>query len=128
MPARRTAAVVSRGADRQVKVWDWTTGQPVFTWPCDAIRKFGTACTVAFSPDGLRLVSAGRLGSVGHLSGEKVASEIPRTVSLRAPPGCNHSPEAPTGETVTPGSRWGPRSAPGKPTRPLGCGIPVARP
>src|SRR5207248_7547934 len=55
--------LASRGADRQVKVWDWTTGREMFTWPCDAVRKFGTAYTVAFSPDG-RQLAAGTDGVV----------------------------------------------------------------
>jgi eukaryotic-like serine/threonine-protein kinase len=51
--------LASRGADMKLKVWDLTaTGQPVWTEPCDAVRKFGTAYTVAFSPDG-RLLAAG---------------------------------------------------------------------
>jgi eukaryotic-like serine/threonine-protein kinase len=50
--------LASRGAD-QVKVWDLTaTDEPVWTEPCDVVRKFGTAYTVAFSPDG-RLLAAG---------------------------------------------------------------------
>src|SRR5207247_265442 len=45
--------LASRGADRKVKVWDLTaTGQAVWTEPCAAVRKFGTAYTVAFSADG----------------------------------------------------------------------------
>jgi WD40 repeat protein/serine/threonine protein kinase len=55
--------LASRGADQQVKVSDWTTGREVFTWPCDAVRKFGTAYTVAFSPDG-RQLAAGSDGAV----------------------------------------------------------------
>ena len=47
-----------------MKVWDLTaTGQAVFTEPCDAVRKFGTAYTVAFSPDG-RQLAAGTDGVV----------------------------------------------------------------
>ena len=49
--------LASRGTDRKVKVWDLTTGQAVFTEPCNAIRKFGTAYTVAFSPDGRQLAT-----------------------------------------------------------------------
>jgi WD40 repeat protein/serine/threonine protein kinase len=55
--------LASRGADQQVKVSDWTTGREVFTWPCDAIRKYGTAYTVAFSPNG-RQLAAGSDGAV----------------------------------------------------------------
>jgi WD40 repeat protein len=56
--------LASRGADGKVKVWDLTaTGQAVFTEPCDAVRKFGTAYTVAFSPDG-RQLAAGTDGVV----------------------------------------------------------------
>src|SRR5262245_39909659 len=42
--------LATAGADRQAKVWDLETGQQVFQGPCDAIRKFGAACTVAFRP------------------------------------------------------------------------------
>jgi WD40 repeat protein len=56
--------MASRSADRTVKVWDLTaTGEAVFTEPCDAVRKFGTAYTVAFSFDG-RLLAAGTDGVV----------------------------------------------------------------
>ena len=56
--------LASVGADRKVKVWDLTaTGQAVFTEPCDAVRKFGTAYAVAFSPDG-RQLAAGSDGAV----------------------------------------------------------------
>jgi eukaryotic-like serine/threonine-protein kinase len=51
------------GADRQVKVWDMTTREEVAIGPCDALRKFGTADTVAFSPDG-RQLAAGSDGAV----------------------------------------------------------------
>jgi WD40 repeat protein len=51
--------LASRGADLTVKVWDLTaTGQPVWTERCDATRKFGTAYTLAFSPDGRLLATA----------------------------------------------------------------------
>jgi WD40 repeat protein/serine/threonine protein kinase len=51
--------VASAGADRKVKVWDLTaTDQPVFEGPCDSIRKFGTAHSVAFSPDGRIMAAA----------------------------------------------------------------------
>jgi WD40 repeat protein len=51
--------LASRGADLTLKVWDLTaTGQAVFTEPCDAVRKIGSAYTVAFSADG-RLLAAG---------------------------------------------------------------------
>jgi WD40 repeat protein/serine/threonine protein kinase len=54
----------SRGADGKVKVWDLTaTSQAVFTEPCNAVKKFGTAYTVAFSSDG-RLLAAGTDGVV----------------------------------------------------------------
>ncbi len=55
--------LASAGADRQVKVWDLTTRQVVFSGPCDANRKFGSAYTVAFSPDG-RQLAAGSDGVV----------------------------------------------------------------
>lgn len=51
--------VATAGADRQAKVWDWRTGEELFAGPCDALRKFGTAYTVAFCPpDGRRLAAA----------------------------------------------------------------------
>jgi WD40 repeat protein len=49
--------LASRGAG-QVKVWDLTTRQAVFTEPCDPTRKYGSAYTVAFSPDGRLLAAA----------------------------------------------------------------------
>ena len=56
--------VASAGTDQQVKVWDLrATDQPVFTHPCNAIRMFGAAYTVAFSPDG-RQLAAGSDGAV----------------------------------------------------------------
>src|SRR5262249_13825734 len=55
--------LASRGTDQQGKDWGWTTGREVFTRPCDTIRKFGSAYTVAFSPDG-RLLAAGGDGTV----------------------------------------------------------------
>jgi eukaryotic-like serine/threonine-protein kinase len=56
--------LASRGVDLTVKVWDLTaTGEAVWTEPCDAVRKFGTAYTVAFSADG-RLLAAGTDGVV----------------------------------------------------------------
>jgi eukaryotic-like serine/threonine-protein kinase len=48
--------LASTGADRKVKVWDLTTRREVFSDECTAIRKFGTAYTVAFRPpDGRHL-------------------------------------------------------------------------
>jgi eukaryotic-like serine/threonine-protein kinase len=56
--------LASRGADGKVTVWDLTApGQAVFTEPCDAVKKFGRAYTVAFSPDG-RQLAAGTDGVV----------------------------------------------------------------
>jgi WD40 repeat protein/serine/threonine protein kinase len=51
--------LATTGADRKVKVWDLTAEREVFTGPCDAIRIFGTAYTVAFSPDGRQLAAGG---------------------------------------------------------------------
>jgi WD40 repeat protein/serine/threonine protein kinase len=56
--------LASVGADLRVKVWDLTTGQEVFSGPCDAKRKFGAACTAAFSPRSGRLLAAGSGGVV----------------------------------------------------------------
>ena len=56
--------VVSAGADLKVKVWDLATEQEVFTGPCDALRRFGTAYTVAFSPTDGRQLAAGSGGAV----------------------------------------------------------------
>jgi WD40 repeat protein/serine/threonine protein kinase len=48
--------LASTGADRKVKVWDLTTEREVFSDECTAIRKVGTAYTVAFRPpDGRHL-------------------------------------------------------------------------
>jgi eukaryotic-like serine/threonine-protein kinase len=50
--------LASTGADRKVKVWDLTTRREVFSAECNAIRKFGTAYTVAFRPpDGRHLAA-----------------------------------------------------------------------
>ncbi len=56
--------LASAGADRQVKVWDLTTRKEVFSGPCDAIRKFGGAYTVAFSPPDDRLLAVANDGEV----------------------------------------------------------------
>jgi WD40 repeat protein len=56
--------LASRGVDLTVKVWDLTApGEAVWTEACDAVRKFGAAYTIAFSPDG-RLLAAGSDGVV----------------------------------------------------------------
>src|SRR5262249_50048053 len=56
--------LASRGSDLKVKVWDLTaTGEAVWTERCDPTRKFGTAYTIAFSPDG-RQLAAGTDGVV----------------------------------------------------------------
>src|SRR5262249_11137432 len=56
--------LASTGADRKVKVWDLTTGREVFSDQCTAIRKFGTAYTVAFRPPDGRHVAACNEGVV----------------------------------------------------------------
>jgi WD40 repeat protein len=56
--------LASRGVDKMIKVWDLTAiDQPVWSEPCDENRKFGSAYTVAFSPDG-RLLAGGTDGVV----------------------------------------------------------------
>ena len=59
--------VATRGADGMLKVWDWTTRRVVFEklceTPSDNIRPFGSACMVAFSPNG-RQLAAGYDGAV----------------------------------------------------------------
>jgi WD40 repeat protein/serine/threonine protein kinase len=56
-PAGRHLA--STGADGLVKVWELATGREVFRGPCDALRKFGAAYTVAFRPPDGRHLAAG---------------------------------------------------------------------
>jgi eukaryotic-like serine/threonine-protein kinase len=55
--------VATVGADRQVKVWELSTSQPVFIERCDAMHNLGSAHTVAFSRDG-RQLAAGSDGAV----------------------------------------------------------------
>jgi eukaryotic-like serine/threonine-protein kinase len=58
--------LASAGADGRVKVWDLTTDPAikVFDEPCDALRKFGAAYTVAFSPPDGQHLAAGSRGTV----------------------------------------------------------------
>ena len=51
-------------ADRQVKVWDLETGEPVFDAPCDAAHVYGTAHAVAFRPPDGRQLAVGNDGVV----------------------------------------------------------------
>jgi WD40 repeat protein/serine/threonine protein kinase len=51
--------LASAGADGLVKVWDLATEQAVFEGPCDALRRFGAAYTVAFRPPDGRHLAAG---------------------------------------------------------------------
>jgi WD40 repeat protein/serine/threonine protein kinase len=67
---RHLASVDADRPDRRVKVWDWTTGQQVFTGPSDADHNRGTAYGVAFSHDG-RLLAAGSDGAVNVWDWEK---------------------------------------------------------
>jgi len=55
--------LASVGADKLVKVWNVETRKEEFSRPCNTVRKFGNACTVAFSPNG-RLLAAGSDGTV----------------------------------------------------------------
>jgi WD40 repeat protein len=51
--------LASRSMDLTVKVWDlMATGQPVWTERCNLTRTFGSAHTIAFSPDGRQLAAA----------------------------------------------------------------------
>jgi WD40 repeat protein/serine/threonine protein kinase len=49
--------LASRGADRKVRVWELTTRQEVFSDDVTDTRRFGTAYTIAFSPDGRLLAT-----------------------------------------------------------------------
>jgi WD40 repeat protein/serine/threonine protein kinase len=51
--------LASTGADGLVKVWELASGREVFRGPCDALRKFGAAYTVAFRPPDGRHLAAG---------------------------------------------------------------------
>jgi len=55
--------LASAGADGKAKVWDLTTGEEEFTRSCGADNEYGTAYSVAFSPDG-RWLAAGHDGAV----------------------------------------------------------------
>jgi WD40 repeat protein len=80
--------LASRGADLKVKVWDLAaTGQAVFTEPCDAVRKFGAAYTVAISPNG-QLLAAGTDGVVKLWDWKK-------RQLLHSLPGPGHGPNTP---------------------------------
>ena len=73
LPSPRQAPGLGWHADRRVRVWDLTTEPAVkmFDQPCDIVRKFGTACTAAFSPDG-RLLATGCKGILASGAGEAV--------------------------------------------------------
>ena len=74
--------LASAGADRKVKVWDWTTGgERCSTCPCDAVHNRGTAYAVAFSPDGRRLAVGKRRGRerLGLGETEQLLVSPPRT-------------------------------------------------
>ena len=62
-PEGKHLATRGTGADPRVKVWDLTSGKELFNEPCDAVRKYGTAYTIAFSADG-QLLAAGTDGVV----------------------------------------------------------------
>ncbi|HKB42379.1 MAG TPA: serine/threonine-protein kinase, partial [Gemmataceae bacterium] len=53
--------LASTGADGLVKVWELATGREAFRAPCDALRTFGAAYTVAFRPpDGQHLAAGSK--------------------------------------------------------------------
>ncbi len=56
--------LASVGADRQVNVWDLTTGEKVFAQPCDCVHAYGTAYAVAFSVQDRRQLAVGNEGAV----------------------------------------------------------------
>src|SRR5262249_26512584 len=70
--------LASAGGDRKVKVWDLRAGHQVFDGPCAVANEYGTAYTVAFSPDG-RWLAAGQdgAGRVGDGRARDVRHTLP---------------------------------------------------
>src|SRR5205085_9537489 len=56
--------MVSAGADKRVKLWNWKTGVVLKSWPCAFSFEWGSAYAVAFSPDGRRLALYSEVGCV----------------------------------------------------------------
>jgi len=68
--------LASTGEDQLVKVWDLTTGLPVFEGPCDVVHTNGTAYSAAFSPDG-KCLAAGSDGAVNIWDWRNVKNHLP---------------------------------------------------
>ena len=58
------ASVGVDGQAKSVKVWNLTTGEMVFTAPCDSVHAFGTAYAAAFNPHDGRQLAVGDGGDV----------------------------------------------------------------
>jgi WD40 repeat protein/serine/threonine protein kinase len=69
--------LASAGTDGWVKVWDLGTHQVVFRGPCDALRKFGAAYTVAFNPADGRHLAAGSEREVRVWDWKKNRPQVP---------------------------------------------------
>src|SRR5262249_54588655 len=97
--------LASTSADGLVKVWDLTTQRELFHGPCDALRKFGAAYTVAFRPPDGRYLAAASEGVIRVWDWE--SSHL-----LHALPGCKaHSTPvgfSPDGRRLATGDAFGP--------------------
>ena len=56
--------IISAGADKRVKLWNWKTGRVMKSWPCAFSFELGLAYAVAFSPDGRRVAFYSEFGCV----------------------------------------------------------------